>query len=264
MNPADMVALARARWPQIEIRCPQPSLAAAELAADVAERLRQAVQQRGRAVLCVSGGRSPVAFFEALRSQPLDWGRVAITLVDERCIPPDHPDSNARLVREHLLQGAVAAARFVPLVDDAFAGDGGALHEPQALARHADDAIAELPVADVLVLGMGADGHTASLFPGSPDLAQALNLATPARVCALRLPEPPPLPAHPRLSWTLAHILRARHIALPVQGADKLATLAAAAGEGAPSGRGALPLNALPICHVLQQTATPVSLWLPS
>ena len=129
---------------------------------------------------------------------------------------------------------------------------------PEDAARHADAAVAALPVPDVLVLGMGADGHTASLFAGSPDLARALDLATPDKVCAVRLPEPPPHPPHPRLTLTLAQILRARRILLPVQGADKLLMLGQAARDGHAPGP-----SALPVSHVLHQTTAPVDLWLP-
>ncbi|WP_338440666.1 6-phosphogluconolactonase [uncultured Aquabacterium sp.] len=251
MHTAEMVALARSRWPHVEIHCPPVDEAVARLADDIAMRLREAIEARGQAVLCVSGGKSPVALFEALRALPLAWPQLTVTLVDERCVPPEHPDSNARLVRAHLLQGAAAQARFVPWIDtpNPVLADAAA----QANAR-----MAALPVPDVLVLGMGADGHTASLFPHSPDLAAALDLATPACVLAVRLPEPPPQPSHPRLTMTLAHILRARRLVLPVQGDDKLRTLAQAAADTARP-----HADALPISHILDQATTPVSLWLP-
>lgn len=254
MHPAEMVVLARSRWPHVEIHCPASHEAVKRLADDIAERLRQALLARGQAVLCVSGGKSPVALFEALRVAPLAWAQVTVTLVDERCVPTGHPDSNARLVRTHLLQDAAAAARFVPLIDS----PPGEWPRPEDAARHADAAVAGLPVPDVLVLGMGADGHTASLFAGSPDLARALDLATPDKVCAVRLPEPPPHPPHPRLTLTLAQILRARRILLPVQGADKLLMLGQAARDGHAPGPAALPVS-----HVLHQTTAPVDLWLP-
>lgn len=251
MHTADMVALAQARWPHIDIHCPPVDEAAARLADDISATLREAIAARGEAVLGVSGGKSPVALFEALRALPMAWSRVTVTLVDERCVPPEHPDSNAHLVRAHLLQGPASEARFVPWIDT----PNPVLADA---AAQADALMAALPAPDVLVLGMGPDGHTASLFPHSPDLAAALDLATPACVLAVRLPEPPPQPKHPRLTMTLAHILRARRLVLPVHGADKLRTLAqAAAATTRPHA------DALPISHILDQATTPVSLWLP-
>jgi 6-phosphogluconolactonase len=254
VHPAELVALAQTRWPHIDIHCPPVDEAVARLSADIAERLRQAASARGEAQLCVSGGRSPVALFTALRAEDVPWSRVVVSLVDERCVPPDHSDSNARLVREHLLHGAAVGARFVPLIDT----PSNVTPDLGEAAWRANEAVSALPVPDVTVLGMGTDGHTASWFPGSPDLAHALDMNTPLCVCAARLPEPPPQPPHPRLTLTLAHVLRSRHIVLPVQGAEKLAVLALAAqGLAAPN------LTALPVSHVLHQRLAPVSLWLP-
>ncbi len=87
------------------------------LARHIARRLREAITVRGHAVMAVSGGKSPIAMFEQLRGQTLDWTRVTVVLVDERCVPHDHPESNTALVRQHLLQGRAAAATFVPFFD---------------------------------------------------------------------------------------------------------------------------------------------------
>lgn len=229
---------------------PQPAgKGAGALARDIARRLRQALRERGRAVLGVSGGRSPVALFETLSRQPLDWSRVTVTLVDERCVPAAHEASNARLVREHLLQGPAAAARLVPLVPQ----DREPLPPPPALAEAADAQLRALGPADVLVLGMGADGHTASLFPQARNLRQALDPAC-ARAClAMELDDPPPQAPFARLSQTLAHLLASRHLVLLVGGADKLATLQRAM---------AAPCDALPVSRVIHQHRTPLALWI--
>ena len=133
------------------------------LAAEVAGRLRSALAEQGQALLVVSGGRSPVAFLEALSEEPLDWSRITLSLADERWVPESHADSNAGLVRRHLLRGEAAKARFIGLYQPA-----ASLEEAAELADHH---LHELPLPiDVLVLGMGDDGHTASLFPNSPGL----------------------------------------------------------------------------------------------
>jgi 6-phosphogluconolactonase len=107
--------------------------------------------------------------------------------------------------------------------------------------------------ADVLVLGMGADGHTASLFPQAPNLADALDLRNTHACVAIELAHPPANAPYARITQTLAQIVSARHIVLPLTGTDKLSTLQKAWKQATP---------ALPISFVLQQTQTPVALWL--
>ena len=221
---------------------------AVAMAQDIAQHLRLALTDRGQALLSVSGGQSPVAMFEALREQPLDWSRVRVTLVDERCVPASHEASNARLVRAHLLQGAASAAHFTPLVPQ----EHGRLPSAAELAAAADQALQALGPADVLVLGQGADGHTASLFADGQELAQALNLACPQACLPMHLARPPANAPFARVTQTLAQLLRSRQLVLPVVGADKLATLR-------------LALQArneqLPISCVLHQAQAPVALW---
>lgn len=196
-----------------------PAQLANALAAAVAEALRVAIETQGRATLVVSGGRSPVAFFEALAQQPLPWSQVVISLADERWVPVNHATSNEGLVRRHLLRGPAAAARFIGLYQVASSLEQAALH--------ADQALAELPPIDVLVLGMGDDGHSASLFPHSPNLAEALRADCPRRCLPLLAPGVP----HQRLSMTLPLLASARLPLLAIQGEAKLATLAAALAE---------------------------------
>jgi 6-phosphogluconolactonase len=220
-----------------------------QLALNIAQQLRAAIAARGRAVLSVSGGKSPEPLFEALRAQPIDWSRVVVTLADERCVPVTHADSNALLVRTHLLQDQAAAAHWVPMVN----ATTQPLPSPEALALAANAALLAAGAADVTVLGMGTDGHTASLFPDAANLAAALDSANPDACMAMVLPVPPANAPYPRLSQTLAHLLRSRAIVLPLAGADKLQTLAQA---------WATPSDRLPIARILHQTQTPVALWI--
>lgn len=196
---------------------------AAAMAQQVADALRAAIGIRGRVSLAVSGGRSPVAFFEQLAEQALDWERVTVGLADERWVPLGHSDSNAGLVQRHLLRGRAAQAHFVGLYRPA--------KSLEAAAQLADAALAELPLPiDVLVLGMGEDGHTASLFPGSPNLALALDPACPRRCLPMLAPSVP----HQRLTLTLPLLASAHLTLLQIQGEAKLATLRAAlAGQDA-------------------------------
>ena len=219
------------------------------LAQDIAQRLGAAIHARGFAVLSVSGGKSPVALFEALRVIDIDWSRVRVTLVDERCVPRTHPDSNALLVQAHLLQDLAAKAQLVFMVRSAVEP----LDPPSKQAEVAAAALLVAGTADVLILGMGADGHTASLFPEAPNLADALDLNNRQACVAIELAHPPANAPYARITQTLAQLLSARHLVLPLTGTDKLNTLQQAWKQVNPK---------LPISFVLQQSQTPVALWL--
>ena len=132
-----------------------------ELAAQIAASLTAAIDARGLASLVVSGGRSPVRLFEILRAQAIDWDRVCIALADERWVDPQDAASNERLVRDVLLKDHAAVARFLGLKNGAPSPDLGAVSAWETFAR------VPRPF-DAVVLGMGDDGHTLSLFPGMP------------------------------------------------------------------------------------------------
>ena len=158
------------------------------LAQNVAENLRQVLAKQEYATLSVSGGKSPIIFFQTLSQCELDWARVRITLVDERIVPTQHNDSNTRLVRQYLQQNCAVAF-----------------------------AVQHFTQPDVLVLGMGSDGHTASLFPYAPQLDDALAADYPQPL----LHTSPQTAPHERISMTLAAIERTAHIYLAIAGADK-------------------------------------------
>ena len=138
--------------------------AAQALADAVATALQTALNEKGHAVLAVSGGRSPIAFFEALSQKDLNWQNIGITLVDERIVPTTHADSNTGLVREYLLKNNAAVATWIPVVED---GKSETELQPEVVVAYA---LKHYKQPDVLVLGMGSDGHTASLFPQAPQL----------------------------------------------------------------------------------------------
>jgi 6-phosphogluconolactonase len=215
------------------IECPSSAEQLAALTRAVTEPLQAAIAEQGHAVLAVSGGRSPIPLFHALREAVLDWSRVSITLVDERFVPRTHPDSNEKLVREHLLLGPVSAAEFRGLVSDAndLAGSVAAANR------------AYQPIT-VALLGMGEDGHTASLFPDAPELAAGLDPANPNAYLSVT-----PLAApHARISLTLAALLSARQLLLSISGDAKRHVYQAAS---------AAPSAALPISYLIHQTQVP-------
>jgi 6-phosphogluconolactonase len=197
-----------------------PTASADWLADAVAKRLALAIKARDRAGLVVSGGRTPALFFDRLAQHALQWKLVTVTLADERCVPPDHAESNQRLVRERLLVGPAAVATLVPL----------------------GEAIAELPRPwDVTVLGMGEDGHTASLFPGGDTLAQALSPAAAVPVVALTAPDA----THKRLTMTLPELVNTHALFVQISGATKKRVLEEARRADAPPPIGAV-LRAAP------------------
>ena len=219
---------------------------ASALAERVADRLRAGLVERGFALLAVSGGRTPLRFFELLAQAALDWSRVQVTLVDERWVDAHDSRSNARLVREHLLQGAAAAAQFVPLYTGAATPEEG-----QAEAGRRVHAL-PLPF-DAVVLGMGLDGHTASFFPGGDHLAAALDPDLRSGVLPMRAPDA----GEPRITLTLPALLQTRHLFLHIEGEDKREVLAQAKlglGEAAH----------YPVRAVLERSPVPVDVyWCP-
>ncbi|MGF1551903.1 MAG: 6-phosphogluconolactonase [Paracoccaceae bacterium] len=208
----------------------------AALARRVAGDLAEAIEARGRASLAVPGGGTPAPFLRALGEAGLDWARVAVTLTDERWVAPDHPRSNQRQLAETLFAGRASAAVFVPL----YAGTV----EPEGAIAGIAAALAPLLPLDAAVLGMGADRHTASLFPGSPELDAALDPeATPAM--AVTAPGQP----ERRITLTAPVLAGARRVYLLVQGADKRAALDGALG---------LDPRRAPIRAVLDRAAGPI------
>lgn len=218
---------------------------AAALATAVAETLTAAIAARGTASLVVSGGTTPKAFFAALSGKAIAWDKVWVTLVDERFVPADSERSNHRLVAECLLRGPAAAARFLPLYHP----------EPTAAAaaKAASATASVLPAPfDVVVLGMGTDGHTASFFPGGSNLARALDPATPRGVIDMEAPGA----GEPRLTFTFSALHDARLLVLHIEGAGKKAVLEAARGPGAEA--------EMPIRAVLTRAASPLEIyWAP-
>ncbi|AKI02103.1 6-phosphogluconolactonase [Hoeflea sp. IMCC20628] len=215
------------------------------LAKKIADRLSAAIAGRGQATLAVSGGSTPKALFVALSKLDIKWSKVTVTLVDERMVGPDHERSNHRLASLYLLQNRAAEARFLPLFNRA--GDADAV---AAAAAQKIDALA-LPF-DVVVLGMGTDGHTASFFPGGSTLADVTDPACPQSVMAIEAPGA----GEPRLTLTLPRIVDAGLIVLHIEGDEKQSVLARALADG--------PVAQMPVRAVLRQAKTQVEIyWAP-
>jgi 6-phosphogluconolactonase len=215
----------------------------ASLAEHLATVLRRSITAQGRASLAVSGGSTPVPLFERLSTADLPWQHVLITLADERWVDSLSPDSNEALVRRHLLQNRAAEARFIGLKTAAATAEEGEAECLQQLRRSIP-----LPFTAVL-LGMGNDGHTASLFPCAEQLAHAADMGC-GTLCAVLRPQTAP---YERMSLTLPTLLAAEEIVLHITGLDKKAVLDKALAAGPP--------EAMPIRFILRQQTVPVSVY---
>lgn len=216
-----------------------PDHVALELAEAVSDFLRKRLAEAERVSLVVSGGSTPLPFFTALSRKELDWSRVDVLLADERWVDESDPASNTRLVKESLLQHKAAAANFLSLKQ------AGATPADGLDAAKAELAGLSLPL-DVVILGMGNDGHTASLFPDAEELPHAMDPECRDIVAAMTPPSQP----QKRITLTRPALCGARFIALHLKGTDKLDTLKKALG--APDDVMAMPVRAFlkPDLHV--------------
>ena len=190
----------------------------------IADNLQEGVRQKGSASLVVSGGSSPLPIFAALRSMDLPWADITISLVDDRLVSDDDDASNVKLLKSQLLIEVASDASFISLKD--MNGEAEQLSRP----------------FDVMLLGMGTDGHFASLFPNMPDPDLAFSLEQPAQI----LTTPPRgNPLVPRVSMNLSMILDSQNLYLMVSGAEKQSVFAQAEHD-----------QDLPIHHLLKQTKT--------
>ena len=181
------------------------------LAVHVASRLQNGIDERGTAYLVVSGGSTPKQLFSILAGADVEWGRVVVLLADERWVPVDHEDSNERLVRETLLTGKAKSAQFLSLLptpDDEITNIAGL----STLLR-------SLPRFDVVILGMGEDAHTASLFPCATALREGLTTEQGALITH------PRHAPHQRVSMSKHRLQATEHGVIYIVGDNKKAVL---------------------------------------
>lgn len=203
-----------ANWRQFEDR---DALVTA-LRAGIESQLQAAVETRGQASWAVSGGSTPKPLFEAMQQSPLDWRHIDVALVDERWVPFDHPRSNEAFVAKNLLACRAADARLVGMkTDHDQAGDAA----EEVNARY--DAIAQ--PFDSVLLGVGPDGHTASLFPGADGLETAFALGAPTCVALTAQKTAVTGDEVERMSLSADALARARHVLVMITGAEKKAVL---------------------------------------
>ena len=196
---------------------PDPGAAAVRAAGLVAQAVRAAAGRGGRFSLALSGGSTPGRFFELLALEDIPWDMVHIFWADERLVAPDSPDSNLRLARERLLSIAPVPERNIHPMATAAPGPG---MTPERLAKAYESVLGDFfgkegfPAFDAIHLGLGGDGHTASLFPGQPALFERERWVVPVEY-------PKASPPIPRLTLTLPVLNAARRVFFLISGADK-------------------------------------------
>ena len=186
----------------------------ADLSQNIAEIINEAIQKNGRASMAVSGGSTPKPLFEELSLLDLDWSKVDLTLVDDRWVDVDHKDSNELLVKTHFIKNNAERVNFVPLKNDENTAKKGVSLTEEALKNFT------MPF-DIVILGMGADGHTASLFPCSDELGKGMDLNTGHTLISTN----PKTAPYERISLTAKSIMDAKKIFLHLNGSSKLNTL---------------------------------------
>jgi 6-phosphogluconolactonase len=192
------------------------------LSDDIVGRLQAAIDSGAGASLVVSGGSTPAPVFACLSEADIDWSQIKVTLADERWVPPGHPDSNESLVRDTLLVKKAAFAQFVSLYRDGISPE-------LAVAEVAIDLKQMASPFTVVILGMGNDGHTASLFPDAPgaQLSRAMDLHN---VEGLALMHPASV-SQTRITLTRRALLNANHRYLHITGEQKCQVLYDAIGD---------------------------------
>jgi len=186
------------------------------LADKVATLLTAALESKGKASIAVSGGSTPIGFFQALSKKKLAWQAITITLADERWVDIDSSDSNTKLVHEYLMQNEAVKAKFFHLKQ-------GEILSDETLTDLNLAANQQILPLDVLILGMGEDGHTASLFPCSNEITQCL-----AKDSQALLKVTPKTAPHQRISFSFAALAQSKNTFLHISGISKKQVLAKA------------------------------------
>ena len=184
-----------------------------DLSHRIGQLLTQSIAENGCASIAVSGGRSPIGLFEELSKINLDWSKVELTLVDERWVNAENEDSNELLVRKHLIKNKATQVKFFPIKNSAKSAEEGQILHEQILQQ------VKLPF-DVIILGMGDDGHTASLFPCCKELGQAMDPDSQQK-CIVTKPKNDP---YERISLTFSTISKVKNLILQMRGSSKLRT----------------------------------------
>lgn len=226
----------------------QQSLAI-QLADDITSQVESSIEESGLAVVALSGGSTPKPLFQELSRREVDWSKVVVTLVDERCVGRDNELSNATMMANYLLDHLPHKPIFVSLYEEGL-GDVDQLAQTLLRYCHATQSTTESPATfDVVVLGMGSDGHTASFFPDANNIAKLVDVNAKATLLTCESAST----QVPRITWSLPMLLNAGMLALHITGDDKRVVL-----EQALADDNALEL---PIRAAIFQAVTPLNIY---
>ena len=209
---------------------PDPDALAATAARLIADTAADAIDARGRFMWALAGGETPRSTYAKLALPPfrerVDWHRTWVFFGDERAVPPDHPDSNYRMAHETLLgKVPIPAAQVLRIHGEAPDSEVAAAEYARVLNEAFGTRRGELPRFDLVLLGLGVDGHTASLFPGSPVLREIFRAVAAVHVAAASIPQ--------RLTLTLPVLNAAARVVFLVAGPEKTKVVKAVPGERA-------------------------------
>ena len=210
----------------------------------IAKILSRSLKDHLKATLVVSGGRSPKGFFKLLSKIQIDWANIVVTLADDRWVDISHKDSNERLVKELMLINNAESAKFIPLKTENDSASDGAMELEHSFPK--------ISSFSLVILGMGADGHTASIFPNTDSLRDGIDLNSSKQFIASKPADAP----HMRISMTASRLLAADEIIIHITGDKKRKVLdKASAGTDAAE---------IPVRIILNQTKVPVTVfWSP-
>ncbi len=220
-------------------------LLALALALYVSKQLTDALVRQDRASLVVSGGSTPLVFFQQLSKHEIDWKRVDILLADERCVAHNHSDSNTKLVNEQLLINHASDANFIKYYQPEVV-----LLKADSIEQQANTMVEHLAQFDVVILGMGLDSHTASLFPNCPQIEDALNITNKKALLFTNKSAD-----EWRMSMSLSRILNSKEIIIHITGQEKVSLLKQIEEDTT------VDFTAQPIASVIHQQQTPLSVY---
>ncbi|MGK0373984.1 MAG: 6-phosphogluconolactonase [Arenicella sp.] len=201
---------------------------AEHLAGEVAQQIFKAINEKGSAVLALSGGSTPKPLFEALVEHDIDWAKVIITLVDERWVDQDHVLSNAAFMKTYLLDKLPDSVRFVPLYQKAETVEASLPFVISDYLQITNSTVDAPRSFDIVILGMGSDGHTASFFPDAENIDELVDIDSNEALLSCKSPSS----QVERVTWSLPVLLNTNFLALHFTGYDKRVVFEVASENG--------------------------------